>query len=236
MRLNVIRLLIIASALASVGMGFFYVSYFRVSSIKTNTPIPSSYVDELQKQTVPLLNIEAVKSELMRRDPLIAEVSVEKKYPSGLIITVKKTTPAALLKNGSLYVELDRSGRVLSVSKKENKKLMLISFYQTIPDYELVPGRTLKRDEVLYAVRLIHKLDINGFHLQSISVTAPSVITLTGETDEPVVLLSTKKDIDKNLVLMHNSIKALTISGEKASVINLQFSKPFIEYENNSGN
>lgn len=61
---------------------------------------------------------EALRREIMDQYPLLEDVRFEKKFPSTLVIRLKKRAPVAVLLSSKTWYALDRNGNVVGIGEK----------------------------------------------------------------------------------------------------------------------
>jgi hypothetical protein len=166
---------------------------------------------------------------LKKNNPYIKDVTIEKEFPTTLVITLSYETPTAYLKLKDGFYLLSESGKVLEKEKtKKRSHLPEISYYQAIPYQSYQSGDILVFEEVrdsLYFLKLLQKL-----HENIMSIDIESFHMLGLYTSDTKYFFSSEKDRSKQEYMLKESLKQLKITGKHYKTLDLRFDKPVVTF------
>lgn len=164
----------------------------------------------------------------MKANPLYRDIRVRKELPSKLHLEVLPERPFAQLKNGEVFLILTEGGKVISSQPGTASELPTLTYFQTLRSFETGIGRRLSQTGIRYALKLAGKAKMLPFTIARIDIPTPSRVKIIADGEPLEIVFSTKKRIDKNVIILQNITKSLDIKGVKPKVINLEFDKPII--------
>ena len=150
-------------------------------------------------------------------------VSVQKKYPSTLVITVEADHP--LVEVGDKNIYLTANGFVLEGQNQGNLPTI---FFDKEP--ELNPGEKINDDIVIFALSLISQIGKTEFVATSIRILNPAMISVYNRESQAVIFTSEKNaghQVDSLQLILSES----KIDPSKIEKIDLRFEKPVITYK-----
>ena len=150
-------------------------------------------------------------------------VSVQKKYPSTLVITVDVDRP--LVKVGDKDIYLTENGFVL---ENQNQGNLPTIFFDKEP--ELRPGEKIEEDTVVFALSLISQIGKTEFVATSIRVLNPAMISVYNRESQTVIFTS-EKDAGRQVDSLQLILSESKIDPSKIEKIDLRFAKPVITYK-----
>lgn len=203
-------------------------AWCRVGFIQTSRPVKKNVIARLIGKSMFNINEQAVSQYLSQQDPTIQSVAVVRKFPQTLILKIVEDIPIAQINNNSNFVQIDFTGKIIRVVKDNNSELASITYFQNLRNFEAKPGTRLTQIEIVKALEIAYYRKQLLLPLQRISIPEPQRIILTFIDSPLTVLLTTKKDIAKNIFILHNIMKGLDKKGIRPSVINLEFDKPVV--------
>lgn len=171
---------------------------------------------------------QKLSHELSRQDATIQRVVIGRKFPQTLVLNIIEDIPVAQINNGNNYIQIDTAGKIIRVVPNSNRNYVTMVYYQHLRSFETKPGTTLTQIEIIKALEILRYRDQLPAQLLRISIPQPQHIVLTFIDIPLTVLFTTKKDIAKNIFILHNIIRGLDRRGIRPSVINLEFDKPVI--------
>ena len=147
-------------------------------------------------------------------------VTVQKKYPSTLVVTVDVDRP--LVKVGDKNIYITENGFVLEGQNQGNLPTI---FFDKEP--ELRPGGKIEDDTVLYSLSLISQIGKTDFVATSIRILNPAMISVYNRESQAVIFTS-EKDTSSQVDSLQLILSESKIDPSKIEKIDLRFAKPVI--------
>ncbi|MDH7476737.1 MAG: FtsQ-type POTRA domain-containing protein [Microgenomates group bacterium] len=173
-------------------------------------------------------NTQKASEILLRLNPLIKEINLEKKYPNQLKIEIKFGQPAAYLPSDLGYFLISENGTVLAKSKEKIYNLPEIFYYQKFNHSAFQPGDKIDYKDIILALYFLKKAKEIALNIISIDIKGFYMIGLNLENRK--ILFSAEKDwsIQENQFV--SLIKRFKLEGSDFRVMDLRFDKPVIEF------
>jgi len=210
-----------------VSLAFLSTSLFKIKNIEV--PEGKGCIDEsaIKEQFVGK-NIFTVSSRQAQEKIADAykcakNMSVQKKYPSTLVITVEADRP--LVKLGDKNIYITENGLVLEGQNQGNLPTI---FFDKEP--ELKPGEKIEDDTVVFALSLISQIGKTEFVATSIRILNPAVISVYNRESQAVIFTS-EKDAGRQVDSLQLILSESKIDPSKIEKIDLRFEKPVITYK-----
>lgn len=162
--------------------GLRYLTYtcniFKINknNIISNVPLSESLKESILNQSLFELDIKSISSRLIREHPEYKEAYVFRRFPSSVVIDVKKRKPFAQIKGRKFY-SLDREAVILNAGSNQSfEKLVLIEISDRNRLFNI--GDRIRDKRLSHAFELIEVLQkgkfanyfraklINSTHLQ----------------------------------------------------------------------
>jgi hypothetical protein len=145
------------------GLGYYmYISdIFKITEVKSNLALGQNLKKEILKETLFTIDIQSIVKAILKNHPEYEKVTVLKRFPSTIMISIKKRLACAQLKAKKFY-PIDKEAIVLSEgSSKALDNLILIE----ISDYNRFfdKGYKIKDERVTESFELIEALQSQGF-------------------------------------------------------------------------
>jgi len=150
-------------------------------------------------------------------------VSVQKKYPSTLVITVEVDRP--LVKVGDKNIFFSENGFVLEGQNQGNLPTI---FFDKEP--ELRPGEKIEDATAIYSLSLISQIGKTDFVATSIRILNPAMISVYNRESQAVIFTS-EKDVGRQVDSLQLILSESKIEPSKIEKIDLRFAKPVITYQ-----
>lgn len=196
-----------------VFVGCLFTPPFEVSNINVQNGIYVqadeilSKMDGVRGTNIFRINTKSLVK-LIKENPYIKEVKIERQYPNGLYVHFEERTPYALIKYLESYIVVDKYGYVLEI-KKENDMMNLAIIYGINAD-EYVPGNQITDLAGLKYKNLTYMLEISN--MDDFDYT----ICEMNYTDTERLIMSVKElDVDINFGEIERNIL-----NEKMSYLN----------------
>src|SRR3989344_6936717 len=150
-------------------------------------------------------------------------VSVQKKYPSMLVVKVEVDRP--LVKVGDKNIYLTENGFVLEGQNQGNLPTI---FFDKEP--ELRPGEKIEDATAIYSLSLISQIGKTDFVATSIRILNPAMISVYNRENQAVIFTS-EKDAGRQVDSLQLILSESKIEPSKIEKIDLRFAKPVITYQ-----
>ena len=173
------------------------------------------------------LSTRDVEQHIYDLNPTVKKVSVEKKLPADLIITLSFYQPTAVFEVSQGYYVLSMDGRILAKEKSARKSVPLIHYYQK-PGYDASKsGDILSYADLKTALIFLDKISDLGFSVNNIDINGPDMIALYADKKKFVV--TTEKEAELQAYQLTVLVKQFKIEGKDFKSIDLRFEKPIIQ-------
>ena len=150
-------------------------------------------------------------------------VTVQKKYPSTLLIAVEANRPQVKVGDKNIY--LSENGFVL---ENQNQGNLPTIFFDKEP--ELRAGERIKDDTAVYSLSLISQIEKTDFVATSIRILNPAMISVYNRENQAVIFTS-EKDANVQVDSLQLILSESKIDPSKIEKIDLRFVKPVITYK-----
>ena len=150
-------------------------------------------------------------------------VTVQKKYPSTLIITVESDRP--LVKVGDKNIYLTQNGFVL---ENQNLGNLPAIFFDKEPELKI--GEKIEDDTIVYCLSLISQIGKTDFVTTSVRILNPAMISVYNRENQAVIFTS-EKDASRQVDSLQLILSESRIDPSKIGKIDLRFAKPVITYK-----
>jgi hypothetical protein len=180
-------------------------------------------VDEKKiSKTLLFFPSDRLRGEVLRDNPLLADVYFRKRYPHTLVIIPTLRPAFARLQTNDRVVLLDRSGTVL-MDGDQGKTLPLFRFHLQF----IRVGEVISDTRVQLALSLLDRLGgvlpVDGITEQD----GPYILVKTGKTD---IFIPQDKELDDILATLQTLMTGFRIKGTLPEVVDLRFDKPVIKF------
>ena len=218
--------LILGATLIAIAAGVTFLWATTIRSVSSTPPLTDTYTRQFAGKNMLLLSVHEVTDEVLRHYPRLDSVSIAKQFPGMVIIHTTRATPFAQLTASNSAVILSSKGKVLSIAS--SKKLPHIHYYGDIPAYMRRIGSIIDLREIVYALKLIARLNDYAQKPQVMRIVSPHTLELQFKTSTPLYLLTTQKNIDKNSQLVHNIQEMLKRESIGVSRVDMRYDKPIL--------
>ena len=150
-------------------------------------------------------------------------VTVQKKYPSTLIITVESGRP--LVKVGDKNIYITENGFVL---ENQNLGNLPAIFFDKEPELKI--GEKIEDDTIVYCLSLISQIGKTDFVTTSVRILNPAMISVYNRENQ-VVIFTSEKDTNRQVDSLQLILSESRIDPSKIEKIDLRFAKPVITYK-----
>lgn len=186
-------------------------------------------INEIKKMPLFFLDEDNIKNILLKKNPRIKDLKIEKKYPNILIIQIIKDNPIAILVVNNGYFYLNSQGKIVYKSNKINEeKIPLINFYQKLDFQNYYPGKKIEFKEIVLALELLKNMNDLNIKVNSLDITSLDVILFNLENKR--VFFNTGKDINTQWYQFEKIFRQFKIEGKDYKEIDLRFDKPIVRF------
>lgn len=208
---------------ASIGAYGAVQHFFSITTIEVvGEGIEVSIQREKLAKNLLFFASDRVAGELLRENPHLSSLEIQKKFPHTLVIVARVRRPIARLSTGDRTLELDRSGIVLSDAMSQ-QTLPQLNF--STPSVHI--GQKLDDPRILQSLTFIEHVGSIGT-IQTI--TSYDSTSLRAKVDEIDILFPQDKLPPETGATLQTLIAGFRIKGTQPARIDLRFSKPIITY------
>ncbi len=234
---KVVKALIISLSICGFVLAFYEIvlnsGTFRVSKIEisgTNTFVNETDLENLVHGKVSGKHIASLNTEIVQnllKDNFLGakNITVTKKLPNTVVVTVQERVPLAVVKSekGNDYFMVDEDGYVLGLVNAETTNLPKIAY-----EGELYVGYFIDKDLIPLYLGLLTNLDSEKIPASSVSVSDRYVsFYIAGPTQ---VFVGKDKDIMSSIKLLAELVKQLGLEGKDVRKIDLRYDKVIVQY------
>ena len=223
--------LVVSAAVLSF---FVYVPFFTLSEIKLNGAKYLTQEDILKIGDIYMgeqmfkLETDVVQSRLSK-DLRIEEVSVRRKLPHTLEVTIKERRPLAMVSCDYGYLDLDRNGVIIDSYK--SLKTMQIPMITGAAVRDLYIGDVLDDELVKKILDFLQRLDEETLNrLSEIAIVEEDYIVMYSATDRPVqIRLGKLERLDEKARLTEDFLRDLETNPHPVEYVDFNYTTPFIK-------
>ena len=223
--------LVVSAAVLSF---FVYVPFFTLSEIKLNGAKYLTQEDILKIGDIYMgeqmfkLETDVVQSRLSK-DLRIEEVSVRRKLPHTLEVTIKERRPLAMVSCDYGYLDLDRNGVIIDSYK--SLKTMQIPMITGAAVRDLYIGDELDDELVKKILDFLQRLDEETLNrLSEIAIVEEDYIVMYSATDRPVqIRLGKLERLDEKARLTEDFLRDLETNPHPVEYVDFNYTTPFIK-------
>ena len=223
--------LVVSAAVLSF---FVYVPFFTLSEIKLNGAKYLTQEDILKIGDIYMgeqmfkLETNVVQSRLSK-DLRIEEVSVRRKLPHTLEVTIKERRPLAMVSCDYGYLDLDRNGVIIDSYK--SLKTMQIPMITGAAVRDLYIGDELDDELVKKILDFLQRLDEETLNrLSEIAIVEEDYIVMYSATDRPVqIRLGKLERLDEKARLTEDFLRDLETNPHPVEYVDFNYTTPFIK-------
>lgn len=223
--------LVVSAAVLSF---FVYVPFFTLSEIKLNGAKYLTQEDILKVGDIYMgeqmfkLETDVVQSRLSK-DLRIEEVSVRRKLPHTLEVTIKERRPLAMVSCDYGYLDLDRNGVIIDSYK--SLKTMQIPMITGAAVRDLYIGDELDDEIVKKILDFLQRLDEETLNrLSEIAIVEEDYIVMYSATARPVqIRLGKLERLDEKARLTEDFLRDLETNPHPVEYVDFNYTTPFIK-------
>lgn len=217
-----------------IAVCFFLLVFLDTHFTLTQIELKGAKVNQLKglyawnNSNLILLKEGEVAETLTKVNPLVKTMTVVKKYPSTLLITVALYKPQAYFTADSGYFVVSDNGRILQKTKKKELVLPVIHYYQKLNYVRWQSGDFLTYKDILAALGFLQKTLDLGMTVDTVDIAGTNMIALQLQAQK--ILFTTEKDIDLQEYQLETIARQFKVKGGGFRVLDLRFDKPIIQF------
>lgn len=206
--------------------------YFKVKTIIISHELQFINKKDLARvkgRNIFLIKLKDVQKRLNRKYPQVSDLKLIKHFPDQIVIAAKKRLPFAQARIKSKVFVLDAKGIILSISKKEDKKMPLILGAKAS---SIVPslGMPLRSTDMRIALRVLNSFqsrkELTFYFVKSVNVANLSKINFQLKNGLKVII--DKDKIEKNIKILALILSQKQIDFNAVKYIDLRFKEPIL--------
>lgn len=216
-RLVAISLALLLMGVVAAGNKFFEIKKVEVVGQGVNVEIDLAKIPN----NLLFFPAEKLRQELYRSQPLLAQVTFQKKYPHTLVITALPRVPLARLQSDGRELLLDRDGVVIAQAGNEPMFPVLIFQLNSLPE----AGEKINDQRVSQALNFI---DVTREFWTSESITSLDSSSLRSKSDKTEIFFPQQGELQSRAATLQTLLTGFRIKGTLPSIVDLRFNKPIV--------
>jgi len=218
--------------------GLFYVifklDYFRVLQVEINGAknfVSSADLEELTKarslgQPIFTVDKKELENSLERNFQGAKEISISRKLPKTLVVSVTERVPLAVVKDAQdNYYLIDEDGYVLGRVDQAKTNLPKVNY-----DKDISVGYVLEPELVSVFLSLLSVLDENKILISDLTVTQ-NYLSFYVDKGFVKVLISNVKNEKESVETLSSLLEKLASEGKEPGLIDLRYDKVVVSYK-----
>ncbi|MCR4329958.1 MAG: hypothetical protein NUV65_05450 [Candidatus Roizmanbacteria bacterium] len=225
MKLLKVSLVIIGLIICIVGTAFLA---FRVRTVTSDISISRNVLNVFLNTNLVFTNYNKKIMSISKMYPEIASIAIEKKYPSEIALTIKKSQGTLAVYDREKYIIVNKQGVIMKISDNSDG-LQILTYFREIPDFSRKKGNMIPFEDIHYVLRLQEECSSNKYaQARSILVPSPTLLELHF-AQVPIFTISTQKSVAKNAFLVHNMQQVVREKNIQATAVDLRYGLPVIK-------
>lgn len=203
----------------------------RITSIRVsgNTQKTVYGLQAYNKRSLLFVSERDISQNLWLQNVWWKNVTVQKRYPNQLVISVRMAIPVAYLHQNDRYILLSDSGRILQKEVVKSRSLPTITYFELIPLLQEGVGENIDLRDILKALVIIKGVRVIGLVPDSVDIDSRNMVAL--QIGSKKIQFSLEKTEGAQLYQLERIIKQFKIEGKTYKRIDLRFDKPVVEFE-----
>lgn len=180
------------------------------------------------KKNIIFLSLKEMSESLLANNPELQSVSIGKKFPNSLVITIRLEPILASLEMNEGYVYLSEGGKIIQKSREKNRQLPLIHYYQKLNYSSVSAGDDIKYIDIISTLHFIRKSSNLGLKTDSVDINGLDMLLFT--IGDKKLYFTTEKDIKTQDYEFEQITRQFRIEGKEFKSLDLRFEKPVIRF------
>jgi cell division septal protein FtsQ len=169
---------------------------------------------------------EYIEQHILKQNPHVKKVSVEKVYPSKIRVTIVYEYPVAQIQINSGFLKVNQEGKILEKIRTADEKLPQVKYYQQLMYESFQTGQTISFKDIQYALYFLQKVQSQGIRVNSIDIAGFHMLGLYSE--EKSFIFSVEKDKDAQTYQFESVYRNFKIKGKDFKSIDVRFDKTIV--------
>lgn len=217
-----LTLIIFLAIAVSFGVYRFGNSLFEIKSIEVEGAGVKVEVDEGRiARNLLFFPDDKLRQQILYDNPLVSDVSFQKKFPHTLVIVVEARKAIAVVKTPSGNMGIDKTGVLLSSTGKEN---MLPELHFDLP--QAMIGQKISDRQILESLNFI-KATQSFMPLSSIEASGAALLAKSPKIS---ILIAQKTNFTETAATLQTLLVGFRIKGNLPAIIDLRFDKPIVKF------
>ncbi|MFH0979859.1 MAG: hypothetical protein V1803_02855 [Candidatus Roizmanbacteria bacterium] len=185
-------------------------------------------IQELKKSNLIFVSEKEVKEIIIKKNPSVDKVEIEKKYPGTLVLKINIEKPIVNLITSQGYFHLSSQGEILSKSKTLDNKIPIINYYQKLNFQSYQAGDFLSFKDIKSTLYLIKEVNNLNIDIDNVDINGVNMILF--KIGDKKIIFSSEKDTELQLYQLQQIVRQFKVEGKQFKEIDLRFDKPVVRY------
>ncbi len=213
--------------------GLIYLdTHYKIKYIKLNSQandVQVKGISSFQNENLYFLSVKDTKEQIIKNNPYVKDVIVEKEYPDTLALNLSFNKPRAYLQvKDGFYLLTDNAYILEKTREVKSPKYPVITYYQNVPFAANQAGQQLLAKDIQDSLYFLSKLQSMRIPINSIDIDGIHMLGLYTENQK--FFFSSEKDIKKQEYQLAAAVSEFNVSGKKFQSLDLRFDKPVVVF------
>jgi len=175
------------------------------------------------------LSPDEIATRLMKLNADIESVSVAKKMPDTLVISVQKERVLGALAVANGYYYLSQNGKVIQKIQQldTNSNYPSVSYYQKFDYDAYLPGSIIEQKDLQYGLYFLSSCSDFGAHIVKLDITNADMLVLKTD-DDKLFIFTTLQQKEEQFEEFKIIYKKFTIEKTGFKAVDFRFDKPIV--------
>lgn len=214
------------------GIFFGLQRIFAISRIELVGAKTIRGLDEVNKKNLLLISAVRTEQKLFERNPEIKTITLEKRYPHTVRVTIKKARPAAQFETSDKYLILSDADRVIAIKTDLTPHMPIIRYYQKLHASDFTIGEVLTKKDISFSVFFIDHFSQVGINVDEVAIGSMNMIVLSSGNAR--YIFTTEKSRDEQFQIFYTLYKKADVEEIEYQALDLRFEKPIIKLKDNA--
>jgi cell division septal protein FtsQ len=214
---------------AVIVTSYFLSTFFQVKQVivdKDNSKRAIQGLEIFENASLITLNEKTAEKQLYNNNSYINKVTVHKKYPSTITVSISFLEPLAQFEAGEGYFVLSSNARILKKIQTKNSSLPIIHYYQKLSYSGSKAGDSLLFKDIHASLDFLTKAKDLGLRINSIDIQGFNMIALN--TDSQKIIFGLSKAEKDQLYQFEQVIHQFKIQGKQFKTLDLRFERVIV--------
>ena len=200
----------------------------RIFKIKVIKVIGDSVAVKIDPRRLPqnlfFFPTRQIEKEIKKNQPLVASVTIRKKYPQTLEIEVRRRSALVHLKTKDQQLLLDKDGVAMEDAPQVRDGLPILFFPQRT---EFTIGEAILDPSVRQALKFV---ELTGGFLRTDEISKLDDQSLRAKTEKMEIFFPQRGDLRELASTLQTMINGFRIKGTLPKLMDLRFEKPIVAF------